>query len=192
MERVYHGNFRSRILDNLAGVITLLDYFEFDKGGILDGFLKFEAGNNRNVVIDKGIKIIDDTYNANPDSMKSSIESLIQIAEKNDTIAILGDMKELGEFSKRYHKEVGFFASKTELGKIISFGNDSFFISNEYSKASGREAIHYKDEEGSIGKIVEFVLRNYKKNDVVLVKGSRGMKMERIVNELIRFLENNQ
>lgn len=181
-----------RVLENLAGVIDVLRTFSFEKGGIISGLNQFQASNKRNELIDKGILIIDDTYNANPDSMKSSIESLLQISENRKAIAILGDMKELGEFSKRFHKEVGFYAGKKSLSILISFGKDAYYISNEYKKESKGEAFHFLDEPKSIEQITEIVLKNLSKGDVVLIKGSRSMKMERIVENLKNRLDGAQ
>jgi UDP-N-acetylmuramoyl-tripeptide--D-alanyl-D-alanine ligase len=172
-----------KVLENLAGCMDLLVEEGFDPLGILKGIRNFSPANNRNVLIEKEIKIIDDCYNANPDSMKSSLDSLLQVAGNQKSFAILGDMKELGDFSKRYHKEIGHYCSLKNINGVICFGNDAYYIYNEFKK-SDRICFHFDDMEDSIPKIAQELKTIVSVGDVVLVKGSRSMKMERIVEEL--------
>lgn len=173
-----------KVLENLVGILEFLNCYSFEKTGIVRGLNNFQASMNRNEIIDRGILIIDDTYNANPDSMKSSIESLLQISGAKKAIAILGDMKELGEYSKRFHKEVGFYASIKNLHCLISFGKDAYYISNEYKKETDGKVFHFSDDSNSLEELIKVVLNEAEDGDVVLVKGSRSMKMERIVESL--------
>ena len=174
-----------KVLENVAGCIELLQDEGFDHKGIQDGLRTFSPLNSRNVIIEKEIKIIDDCYNANPDSMKSSLESLLQIAGENKSFAVLGDMKELGEFSKRYHKEIGYFCGTKKISGLIAFGNDSYYIYNEYKK-SNSNCYYFEDKDNSILELAGVIKSIASKGDVVLVKGSRSMKMERIVDALVK------
>ena len=173
-----------KILENLAGILDLLEIHNFSRNEITEGLKFFEANNKRNVLIDKGIKILDDTYNANPDSMKSSLDSLIQVAGLNRTFAVLGDMKELGTFSKRFHKEIGYYAVKNNINGLISFGEDSYYITNEFRK-EGLMFSHFKNEESALNEIITLLKSWMREGDVVLFKGSRSMKMERIVEKFL-------
>ncbi len=172
-----------KVLENVAGCIDLLVEEGFDPSGIIKGIRDFSPANSRNVVIEKEIKIIDDCYNANPDSMKSSLDSLLQVAGNQKSFAILGDMKELGEFSKRYHKEIGHYCSIKNIHGVICFGKDAYYIYNEFKK-SDRICFHFDPSEDSIPKIAQELKTIVSLGDVVLVKGSRSMKMERIIEEL--------
>ncbi len=174
-----------KVLENVAGAIELLIEEGFEPTGIQNGLRAFAPADSRNVIIEKEIKIIDDCYNANPDSMKSSLESLLQIAGECKSYAILGDMKELGEFSKRYHKEIGYFCSKKKINGLIAFGKDSYYIYNEYKK-SNSNCHYFEDKDNSIMEMVGVIKSIASKGDVVLVKGSRSMKMERIVEALVK------
>ena len=174
-----------KVLENVAGCLELLIEEGFEHTGIIDGLRAFSPANSRNVIIEKEIKIIDDCYNANPDSMKSSLESLLQIAGDHKSFAILGDMKELGEFSKRYHKEIGYFCSKKKINGLLAFGKDSYYIYNEYKK-SNPNCYYFEDNDNSITELVGVIKSIAGKGDVVLVKGSRSMKMERIVEALVK------
>ncbi len=177
-----------KILENLVGALDLLISEGFDKKGILEGLDKFKSSNKRNVLLQKRFKIIDDTYNANPDSMVSSLDSLVQIAEDKNTYAILGDMKELGKFSKRYHKEIGGYCSKRNLTGVFSFGNDSIYITNEFNK-NNKNSYHFENKEENISLLISKILELVKPGDVVLIKGSRSMKMERIVEALEKSID---
>jgi len=177
-----------KILDNLVGSLELLVNEGFNKDGILEGLEKYKSSNKRNVLIDKSIKIIDDTYNANPDSMVSSIDSLIQIAGENKIYAILGDMKELGTFSKRYHKEIGNYCSKNNINGLFTFGTDSIHIFTEYNK-NYKNSYHFENNEDNINELIKKVLSIVEKGSVILVKGSRSMRMERIVEALENSIE---
>lgn len=141
------------------------------------------AGSNLEVTsmrldVVKGDKftIIDDCYNASPDSMKAALEVLRNTAGSKK-IAVLGTMKELGEESYRLHKEVGEYASDMKIDMLIAIGefknafeegfNNNGFIAFETTE----EAIEYLD-------------KTIKRDEVVLVKASRSMKFETIVNKL--------
>ncbi|MEG2522021.1 MAG: UDP-N-acetylmuramoyl-tripeptide--D-alanyl-D-alanine ligase, partial [Anaerovoracaceae bacterium] len=118
-----------------------------------------------------GIKIIDDTYNASPDSMKSALDTL-KNTEGKRKIAILGDMFELGADEVKFHQEVGQFAlNKADV--IFTIGNLAKNIS---------EKNHYDTKEEFINDNKDFFVEG----DVVLVKASRGMALEEIINKLFR------
>ena len=123
--------------------------------------------------------IINDAYNASPDSMEAALKILGRY--KNRKVAILGDMFEMGEHTEYGHRLVGKSAvDNTDV--IIAIGKDSKFICEEAKDLGFNENnIHYfNTKEEAIEKIDELV----KKDDVVLVKASRGMELEKIVEYL--------
>jgi UDP-N-acetylmuramoyl-tripeptide--D-alanyl-D-alanine ligase len=128
----------------------------------------------------KGITLINDTYNANPDSVIASLKTLSQMKCSGKRIAVLGDMLELGEYTEVAHREVG--------QKLGEFGVDYFFSYGEamhyaYEVASQNIAhtMHFWDKDLLIHHLFEIADRG----DIILVKGSRGMKMEEIVEKFI-------
>ena len=120
----------------------------------------------------KGSTLIDDTYNANPDSSKESIDLLSKY--KKNTILVIGDMLELGKYKKKLHKEVGEYAKANGINIVLGFGE----LTKETIKAFGKKGIFFDNEES----LKSYLIKNITSKDVILIKGSRGMKMERFIN----------
>lgn len=164
---------------SMAVVIGLL--FDVHIDDIAKGISEFEGYNMRlNVEESKnGIKILNDAYNASPDSMKAAIDTLMTI-EGRRHIAILSDMLEMGDYSEKYHLEVGKYAADSGVDQIISVGKNALFIAKGAGNMSGNNVCYYKANIDLINDLDVLI----KPGDVVLVKGSRGMKMEEIVHSL--------
>ena len=122
-----------------------------------------------------GAQVIDDTYNANPDSMKAAIDVLQK--QPAHQVFVMGDMAELGEDAAAMHAEVGAYAKQKGIHQLLAFGDLCKFA----SAAFGAGAIHFSDIE-ALNKSVKSTM---KANVTVLVKGSRFMKMERVVNDIV-------
>lgn len=134
------------------------------------------TGRRLNKVQGKKLTVIDDTYNANPDSMKSALKVLEMSACKGNRVAILGDMFELGEESARLHHSVGLFARGCNIDKLVAVGDEAAEIAR--GAEGGNVEVHYfKTKEDFYPHMSEIT----GEGDIVLVKGSRGMKMEDIV-----------
>jgi len=125
----------------------------------------------------KRFTLINDTYNANPDSMMSSLEILNRIESKKRKIAVLGDMFELGNESKSKHLDLASFINKTKVDEVYSVGKMMKLMNQ---KLNGKTKIHqhFIDRESLKKHLQKLEI----KNSVVLVKGSRGMKMEEFVS----------
>ena len=120
----------------------------------------------------KNSLLIDDTYNANPDSVKKSIDLLTSTNKRK--VLVLGDMLELGRFRKKMHKDIGKYAAFKKIDIFLGFGNLT-----KYSVESfGKKGFFYKNEDD----LRKYLRENINSKDVVLLKGSRGMKMERFIN----------
>jgi len=139
----------------------------------VDGRLQHRAGIGQALVID-------DTYNANPASMKAAIDVLAVRPGKR--LLVLGDMGELGETAAAMHTEIGQYAREAGINGLYTLGD----LSLEMSKAFGDPAHHYKTPE----QLVAGLCHEMDANTVVLVKGSRFMRMERVV-QLIVSEQNN-
>ena len=145
------------------------------------GVADFEPEGMRQKITEiNGITFIEDCYNANPDSMKASLEALKTLKKKR-SFAVLGDMLELGDFSEEAHRTVGEFAVSTGCEYVLTYGENAKLTSDE-AKSKGVFAENYDDKE----KISDFLYENLSTDDVVLFKGSRGMKMEDIFNSLYK------
>ncbi len=110
-----------------------------------------------------------DCYNANPDSMRYALSTLARREGKK--LAILGDMLELGEFTDKYHKQLGEFVRELNLD-LITYGKHSIRV----AEASTKNARHFENKR----ELAEYLKQIYTSFDVVLIKGSRAMKMEEI------------
>jgi UDP-N-acetylmuramoyl-tripeptide--D-alanyl-D-alanine ligase len=145
--------------------------------------LKMTAGR-LDVKPDPGIKdtlIIDDTYNASPDSMRAGIKTLLSLAGPRK-VAILGDMFELGDNTVEYHRQVGAFAADAGVDLILGVGE----LAGHLVEAAGMKACHFETKQDLIEKLPLLL----QKNDVVLVKASRGMALDEVVDYLLNTKEN--
>ena len=122
-----------------------------------------------------GFTVIDDTYNANPDSVLAAIEVLAQ--EKAPRILVLGDMGEVGAQGRQFHEEVGARAARCGLEHLLTFGT----LSRHAATAFGTNARHFDDLENLMASLRELLTQG----GTVLVKGSRFMQMERVVRRLV-------
>jgi UDP-N-acetylmuramoyl-tripeptide--D-alanyl-D-alanine ligase len=123
-----------------------------------------------------GVTVIDDCYNANPASMEAALETVQGLAKGGRAIAVLGDMLELGGGEAEAHRALGALAAE-RVQKVAFFGPRS---AEGLGAAKGVEARHFTEVEPLVG----WLQPSLKRGDVVLVKGSRGMRLERVVAAL--------
>ena len=116
--------------------------------------------------------LIDDSYNANPDSVKAAIDVLAKFPGRR--ILVLGDMKELGRYRKKFHKQIGGYAKTKGLDLLIGFGD----LTKHSVESFGSSGIFFKSKAA----LKEFLCKEISKKDHVLLKGSRGMHMEQFIN----------
>ena len=116
--------------------------------------------------------LIDDTYNANPDSVKKSIDLLA--SSKKRKVLVLGDMLELGRMRKHMHKKIGNYASCKKIDILLGFGD----LTKYAVDAFGKNGMFFNNEN----ELKIFLKQNISPDDVVLLKGSRGMQMEKFIN----------
>ena len=127
----------------------------------------------------RGIYVLDDSYNANPDSMIAAIKTLEQIRTKGRKIAVLGDMSELGNTSKTGHEEMGKVISNSKIDYFLSIGKDMKYA-HDIADELMDNAIHFE----SNNVLIEYLQFLLELGDVILIKGSRSMKMESIIDAL--------
>ena len=147
---------------------------------ISSGILKAKAIGGRTNLLNTGsMTVIDDCYNANPVSMKASIDVLATAEGRK--IAVLGDMGELGENEKKLHYEVGEYLAKKEIDVLFCAGE----LSEEIAKAAQKESktcevYYFKTRDALLEQLLPFL----KKGDTVLVKASHFMEYPKIVKAL--------
>ncbi|MEL0539139.1 UDP-N-acetylmuramoyl-tripeptide--D-alanyl-D-alanine ligase [Staphylococcus debuckii] len=127
---------------------------------------------------DSDISVINDAYNASPTSMKAAIDTLA--AMEGRKILILADVLELGGNSAEMHASVGTYLENKGIDILLTYGKEAAHI-YEAGKANVNEAQHFDDKED----LIHFIIEKAQPEDKILIKGSRGMKLEDIADALI-------
>ena len=148
------------------------NHFGLSLNQIHEGISSYEPTNNRSQLLTKGTnKIVMDAYNANPTSMNHAIENLIQSANENK-VAIIGDMLELGEHTKQEHQKT--------VDILIQNNITALLVGPHFSKTKGhsfKTFVHVNDAK-------EHLKEHPLKDALILIKGSRGIKLEEILDVL--------
>lgn len=167
---------------NALCAATVGNKLGLNKEQIKKGIETFELTKKRMDidVLKNGVKIINDSYNASFESMKASIENLSKY--DNRKIAVLGDMFELGEYAEEFHKKVGEEVAKNNIDILICTGENSKYITKQaYINGMKNENIYYFESKDEIIEKLEEIM---KKDDIILVKASNGMRFSEIVEKL--------
>jgi UDP-N-acetylmuramoyl-tripeptide--D-alanyl-D-alanine ligase len=166
-------------LYNILAASSLAYSVGIDKeriGNAIETFTSFDK-RFRPVITKKGFAVIDDTYNANPSSMEWAIRTLLELPSDGKRIVILGDMRELGEKSPEYHRELGRFLKSSNVPIIALIGQE---MKEAYGVLGKERAKLFQDKRP----LIDYIAEQVEKGDTVLVKGSRASKMEEIVEAL--------
>ncbi|MCX7551921.1 UDP-N-acetylmuramoyl-tripeptide--D-alanyl-D-alanine ligase [Xanthomarina sp. F2636L] len=159
--------------NNISAAVALGTYFKVNDQQIKSAIENYVPKNNRSQIVKKGnIKIILDAYNANPSSMTVALENFGKLETENK-IAILGDMFELGQDAKKEHQAIAEFANSLNISKVIFIGenfHESISKTNETYSSFNDFKTHFN--------------LNTLKHATLLIKGSRGMALERILDLL--------
>ena len=134
-----------------------------------------------------GATVIDDTYNANPDSMRAAINVLTTGATTLDTVLVIGDMGEVGDESAALHAEVGRYAAERGVGALYAVGPLSVSAVAAYGNSHPNRAYHFKSQEELVTALRPALTAMTR----VLIKGSRSARMENVVNALIEPVQEN-
>ena len=164
---------------NAMCAIAVGKILEIEEEKIIEGIKEFELTKGRMEIIEnkKGITIINDCYNANVDSMKAGIEAL-RNTKGNKKIAVLGDMLELGQYSKQLHEQVGAHLIKNNIDILVTVGNESKYIAQVAKEKL--KVYQCNTNEEAIQKLEQIL----NAQDVVLIKASNGMHFTSIVEAL--------
>ncbi len=128
-----------------------------------------------------GATVIDDTYNANPDSMRAAINVLTNSAADSETVLAIGDMGEVGDDAAALHAEVGRYAAECGVGALYAVGPLSVSAVAAYGNARPDRAHHFNSQEALVAALRPTLTARTR----VLVKGSRSARMENVVNALL-------
>lgn len=144
--------------------------------------LASEAGRLNPIELTGGILLLDDTYNANPESVESSLKTARQLADQRraQLVLVLGEMRELGKLSAQLHRQVGEAAAAQSPDLLIAVAGDARLI-GEAATARGTRSEFAADSEAA----AELLLSRLSSPAVVLVKASRGVRAEKVVERLL-------
>jgi UDP-N-acetylmuramoyl-tripeptide--D-alanyl-D-alanine ligase len=168
-------------LSNLLAAIATARVAGISWDGIANGIAELKPAYHRGVVVPyRGATIYDDTYNSNPYALASAL-TLLKQADATRRIAIIGDMLELGERELEYHRESG-RAIPQEVDAVIAVGRRAKSLLDGAREAGfADDKLHHFDDAQSAGEFLKDFIRE---GDLVLIKASRGIGLDKIVTML--------
>ena len=140
------------------------------------------TGMRQNIVHKGGVTVIEDCYNASPDSMKAAL-GVLEGQEANRHIALLGDMLELGSVSEEAHRQVGIWAAEAGVDLLIAYGPRSAAMA-EAAAEKGVTTLHCETEQEVVG----YVRQNVHAGDALLAKASHAMKLDQVLEQFYQTL----
>jgi len=157
-------------IDNIATAACIGNFYNISDKNIKLGIENYKPKNNRTEIVEtENNFIILDAYNANPSSMSSMIDSFAELNKANK-LCILGEMRELGSYSEEEHELL--------VQKMKSLNIESIFVGKEFENTTNSNS--FKNTEGLINNLLKFQL----KNRTILIKGSRGIALEKLIKFL--------
>lgn len=165
---------------NALAAVCVGRVFGIEPGLIVKGIEEFVPTKMR-MSIEKlsGITLINDCYNASPDSMRASLK-VLSSADGTRKIAVLGDMLEMGSFAQKAHTSLGEAVSSSGADILVTVGENAKYIADGLSEENRPEAVHFEKTDAA----AEYVQSIASEGDVILIKASRGMRFEKIADKL--------
>jgi UDP-N-acetylmuramoyl-tripeptide--D-alanyl-D-alanine ligase len=175
---------RANLANVLAGMAVALDA-GVPLPAIVERAATLSPASHRGEVkrLVSGVTVLDDAYNANPLAVRRALEVIASEPHARRRVAVLGEMLELGPESVRLHEECGRAAVRSKIDVLVTVGKESARALGEAAVAAGlaRDAVtHFADSTAAADAVAALV----RSGDVVLVKGSRGVRLERVVERL--------
>ncbi|UHA60825.1 UDP-N-acetylmuramoyl-tripeptide--D-alanyl-D-alanine ligase [Metabacillus litoralis] len=169
---------------NALAAYAVADSFGIEKDAIKKGFSSMKLTGMRLELIQaiNGASIINDAYNASPTSMLAAIDLIENLKGFDQKIVVLGDMLELGDDEVEYHRQVGREIKQNNISHIFTYGKLGKEIANGAKENQPVNTVHHYDHKDELIKHLQSIV---KEKDIVLVKASRGMKLEEVVNSFV-------
>ncbi len=168
------------IVENALASFGVLISLGYDPRDFRERLATFRPPEGRmNVLRFDDFYLIDDTYNANPPSVRNALETLSSLKTGSKKVVVLGDMLELGERSGELHAEIGALMRESGVDFAVFYGRETYYSYREFVRRGG-EAVFSKER----GEVLEEVLKWLKDKNIILLKGSRGMRMETFIDDI--------
>jgi len=166
---------------NAAAAAAVARALDVGEGSILEGLATVKPAKHRAQLVAVGDRtVLDDCYNASPLSMRAALDALVAATPAGRRkVAVLGDMLELGPDEGAMHAEIGSYAA-TRVDELIAFGPRARALAEAARPRLGEHLLHTEDLEAAVAR----VLAVSGAGDLILVKASRGMKLERVIDQL--------
>ena len=163
---------------NALAAAAAATFFGLDATQIKEGLEGFQGIPMRLELRElDGATVISDVYNANPASMEEALKELIRLRGQR-AVAVLGDMLELGSYARDAHRRLGSLMAKGPVDVLIAVGPLMEVAAEEFTRHKGKQSFRAADS----CEAREILLKEYRAGDTILIKGSRGMRMECVMN----------
>ena len=175
----------THIVYNALAAAALGTHFGLGLETIQKGLERFTAfpGRMETIPISNNITLINDTYNANPLSMEKSLRTLAQMGGRGRAVAVLGDMLELGDSADFFHQQLGVLITKLNLAAVFLMGPHARVVAESAcSYGMSQDIIHSSNNHQQVARQLDQYAQAH---DVILFKGSRGMQIEKCLEQFL-------
>jgi UDP-N-acetylmuramoyl-tripeptide--D-alanyl-D-alanine ligase len=169
---------------NSAAAVACANALNIDETKIKKGLSRYRRPKHRLAVIklSGGATLLDDSYNSNPEAAISALYVFDKLAKSGRRIAVLGDMLELGEYEEDSHRRVGKEVARLKFDIVIGVGSAAKFIIEEVEKISPKTQSYFVE---TADKVLPILKPTLGRNTFVLIKGSRSVGLDKVVEELL-------
>ncbi len=171
---------------NALAALSLAKFLGLSSDQLSSGIKEIKSIFGRSQILHGKYTIVQDCYNANPDSMEKAIDFISSVTSPFKKILVLGDMRELGNDSKREHEKIGAQVANSSASYIFLVGDEMKAAFEVAKKTRPNTELFYfpSDSLSTMEKVAAAIREKACKDDIILVKGSRGMALERIIKKL--------
>ena len=172
---------KQSVYNGLAAISSAL-FFGMSPEEIIERLKSYKPGVSQRMEVMNinGMMIVNDTYNSNPDSVRLGLETMKEYKTKGNKHIVLADMLEMGSKSTSEHKAIGVLINELGFKNLYTYGKASYNIFKSADSVENNYHFNDKDE------LSEFLKRVIKKGDIIYLKASRGMKLEDVINKLLK------
>lgn len=176
-------------MSNAICAIRIGEVLNIKKDSIIKGIYNYKTVARRfNVIKENNYTIIDDTYNASLDSMRAGLITANKIENCKRKIAVLGEMLELGEYSKELHSEVGEIFKEINFDILLTQGDNTEFICESAKKyMKDKIIINFENQD----ELIKYLLNKIQEQDLIYLKASKKMEFNNIVQKLLEYIKSS-